>query len=298
MLILISMSRSRQNHTKNKTCDHLIKFGNEFYDKQMLFHGYGKSYSMVMHEKTGDLYFSHVSRSDDFDNREIMACHIKEETCRSVEGISGGFAVAYEKETDELFFGGNDGVYQYDFSEKVAKRIGVNGKMIYGVAIAGKYFFFIVYPKKALYIVKDRDFKHPLKFLDAEVENILLTKSLNVYLSNMTALYKIEPPHRPTKKLIVIDDQFHVRQLVKKINGSVYMCTFEGIYETNETSRKAVKVCDLDKPFGMAFYESMILYSDEHAIHSLVLSNDYECINKSLADMDILRSRFSVMLEL
>lgn len=254
--------------------------------------------STLFDRKTGDIYFSHVSRSDDFDNREIMACNIKEETCRSVEGISGGFAVAYDKDNDELFFGGNDGVYKYNFSEKVARRIGVNGKAVYDVEISGNYFFYVVYPKKELYVVKDLDFKHPKKFIDAEVENVLLTKSFNLYLSNITALYKIEPPHSPDKKPVVINDQFHVRQLVKKINGNVYICTFEGIYETKENSRKAVKVCDLDKPFGMAFYESMILYSDEHGIHSLVLSKDYECINKTLADIDILRSRFSLTLDL
>ncbi|XP_075986620.1 ommochrome-binding protein-like isoform X2 [Anticarsia gemmatalis] len=264
LLVLVSAVRA-QNGSELIMCDGVV-FNNVYYDKELLFSGLGRPYNLMMHKFSGVIFFSHTIQNGTQVDFGIMACHIEKRTCRDIHGVPGGYALAYDGGNDDIYFGGHDGIYKYNFLTKKAEFFAEEGKSIWGIFVR-RNFYYIEYPTQKLYVYQDDTFVKVAEATDIEVDNFFISKQLDIYFSNKTALYKVE---KNSRQPIVLNDEIAVRQIAEDIYGDIYFCASDGIYVEDKPYHKSKKVADIHQAFGMTFDEvDHIIYSDKDAIYRM-----------------------------
>ncbi|CAB3249659.1 unnamed protein product [Arctia plantaginis] len=289
LLLFLSARSSIAQSDINVVCDGVV-FNGQYYDKQLLFKDFGRSYNLVMHEATGQLFFSHAVNNDTYSFRKIKSCDIHNKTCNAVMGINGGNAIFYDQQNNELYFGGYDGVYKYNFMTNKAEILHEKGMPIWDLFINNKKIYFITYKGKNLYVYKDNSFDKVQEVADVQVENFFITKHSKLYFSNDTGLYMVENHHIPFDPAILIKNNVTVRQITEDIYGNAYFCAKDGIYIDDLVSGSIKQLAHIDDlssivliPTGV--YSNNIIYSDKDAIYSLSPSRyGYYCYNSTQSD--------------
>lgn len=220
----------------------------------------------IFHRFSGILFFSHTIQNGSELDFGIRACHIEKKTCREIQGVPGGYAIAYDAGNDDIYFGGHDGIYKYNFLTKEADFFAEEGKSIWGLFVR-RNFYYIEYPTQKLFVYRDDRFVKVAEAINIEVDTFFVAKNFDVYFANKTALYKLE---RPIKDPIVLSDEIMVRQIVEDSYGDVFFCAGDGIYVETKPFHKVRKVADVDQAFGITFDDKEnIIYSDRHNIYRL-----------------------------
>lgn len=277
LLYALTISADSCNDTEQISCDGII-FQDVYYDTEVLLRNLGRPYNLVLHKYTGRLFFSHTIRRKGEVDFEIMSCYVDTKQCSPVVGVPGGYAIGYDAENDDLFFGGHDGIYKYAFPTSKAEFFAEDGKSIWAIFVR-RNFFYIEYPSQRLYVYKTYKFEPVFKAVGIEVYKFFITKNLEIYFVNKTALYKVD---KSNEEPIMLDDEIIVRQIVEDNYGDVYFCGSDGIYLEEKPYRRTKRVAFIDQGFGMAFDEhERLIYSDKKNIYRLNPSSDAEyCYNK------------------
>ncbi|XP_052751236.1 ommochrome-binding protein-like [Galleria mellonella] len=258
-----------QRTTDSILCDGII-FHNVYYDKELLFNNLGKPYNLILHKFSGILFFSHTLQNDTHTDFAIMACDVNKKQCSNIQGVPGGYAIAYDPGNDDIFFGGHDGIYKYNFLTGSAEFFAEEGKSIWGLFVR-RNFYYIEYPTQKLYVYNDDSFVEVAEARNIEVDHFFISRNMDIYFSNKTALYKVE---KNTKRPIVLNDEIIIRQIVEDGYGDTYFCGSDGIYIEDKPYHRISKLADINQAFGLAFDEhDHILYSDQDAIYKLLHSN-------------------------
>ncbi|CAK1594743.1 unnamed protein product [Parnassius mnemosyne] len=282
MLLLFLISAltfvTRTYETTNQTlCDGII-FQQVYYDKEVLVTNLGRPYNLVLHKYTGDLFFSHTIHTGTQVDFGIMACHVDSKKCYPVDGVPGGYAIGYDSAKDDLYFGGHNGIYKYNFVTKKAEFFAEEGKSIWGIFVKSN-FYYIEYPTQRLYVYRRKKFVQVAKAIGIEILIFFISKKLEIYFSNKTALYKVD---KVSKLPIVLNDEIITRQIVEDNYGDVYFCADDGIYIEESPFHRVKRAAYINQGFGMTFDEhERIIYSDRNSIYILNPSSDSEfCYDK------------------
>lgn len=229
---------------------------------------------------TRELFFSRAVRSDALNEREIISCQLYNKTCSNVQGIRRGSSVAYDPYTKQLFFGAPNGIYNYDPEKKTARLKAARGLNIWDIFITKNYFYYIEYPSKTLYIGKGYDFRTAKSLIDGQVDVYFVSNDNTIYFTNSTGLFKVEEPTRPQTKILKMESDLHIRQIIQDNFNNVYFGAFEGIY--TDTGRSIKKICNIDKIYGITMFNivssaaahgtmiNIIMYSNEKHIYRLI----------------------------
>ncbi|XP_035441583.2 ommochrome-binding protein isoform X1 [Spodoptera frugiperda] len=246
-------------------CDGVI-FHDVYYDKELLFTELGRPYNLVMHKFSGMLFFSHTIQNGTQVDFGIRSCHLEKKTCREIQGVPGGYAVAYDGGNDDIYFGGHDGIYKYNFLTKAAEFFAEEGKSIWGLFVR-RNFYYIEYPTQKLFVYQDDSFVQVAEAINIEVDHFFVSKHIDVYFANKTALYKVD---RPNNEAVVLNDEIVIRQIVEDSYGDVYFCAGDGIYLEDKPYHKLKKIAEIDQAFGMSFDDKdRLIYSDKDTIYRL-----------------------------
>lgn len=258
-------------------CDGII-FHGVYFDREPIVQNIGSPYNLFLHKFSGMLFFSQTTKNGTLVDFIITTCHIDTRVCQNVGGIPGGYAIAYDQGNDDIYLGGHDGIYKYNFLTKSAEFFAEEGKSIWGLFVR-KNFYYIRYPTQKLYVYHDADFVQVAEAYHIEIDHFHISKQSDLYFSNKTALYKIE---NPTKQTIVLSDEISVRQIVEDGYGDVYFCGSDGIYIEDNPFRTVKKIARIDHAFGMTFDENEhLIYSDKNTIYRLKPSkNAHECFEQ------------------
>ncbi|XP_041985451.1 ommochrome-binding protein-like [Aricia agestis] len=234
------------------------------YESRIILDNYRKPNNLVYHKYTDTLFFSHTMKSgDDF---EIIAYDMQKNATAVLE-VPGGYAIAYDKGNDDIYFGGHDGIYKYNYMLEQAEFFGEDKKSIWGMCI-GTNFYYIQYPKQQLYVYRDDKFVPVAEAIGIEVDNFLVSKRSDIYYSNKTATFKVDAKTRDT---VILSDEVKVRQIADDNNGDVYFCGTGGIYTEYKPNYNFNKIVDIEDVFGLTFDDNNnIIYSDDKAIYRLV----------------------------
>ncbi|KAL4710050.1 hypothetical protein ACJJTC_011635 [Scirpophaga incertulas] len=251
--------------------------------------------SLVIHKFSGFLFFSHTIESSTEIDFGISSCHISKRTCSNITGVPGGFTIAYDQGNDDIFFGGHDGIYKYNFLTKSADFFAENGKSIWSLFVKRK-FYYIQYPSQKLHVYQGDNFVPVAEAVNYEIDQFFISKLRDVYYSNRTALYKVE---KFKKESILLNDDIAVRQIVEDSYGDIYFCCSDGIYIEDKPYRRIKMVAQINEAFGLAFDEhDNVIYSDQRAIYRLLPSKHselcYQAITISLKKYNNTESTFSV----
>lgn len=257
-------------------CDGLI-FNHVYYDKEVLFNNIGKPYNLVYHKFSGILFFSHTVGESMHVDFAIKACQLDSKICADVEGIDGGYAIAYDLMNDDIYMGGHNGIYQYNFLTKKAEYFDARGKSIWALFIR-KNFYYIEYPGQKLYVYKDSGFVQVAEAIGIEVDHFHVSRSNQIYFSNRTAVFKVI---RGGKHTEVLSDEVVVKEIAEDNYGEVYFACLDGIYVEDKLDVGITKVIAIDQCFGLTFDQNdNAIYSDKTSINRLVPSQHSElCYN-------------------
>lgn len=257
-------------------CDGLI-FHHVYYDKEVLFTRIGKPYNLVYHKFSGILFFSHTVAETMHVDFAIRACHLDSKKCTDVKGIDGGYAIAYDIMNDDIYMGGHNGIYQYNFLTKQAEFFDAKGKSIWALFIR-KNFYYIEYPGQKLYVYKETGFVEVAEAVGIEVDHFHVSRTNQIYFSNKTAVFKVISAGKNTE---VLSDEVIVKQIAEDHYGEIYFACLDGIYVEDKLDVGVTKVITIDQCFGLTFdNEDNVIYSDKNSINRLVPSHHSElCYN-------------------
>ncbi|XP_050675402.1 ommochrome-binding protein-like [Leptidea sinapis] len=273
LLLLTVPDVAVENNVKNEkvSCDGLL-FHDVYYDREILVGNLGRPYNLVVHKQTGVLLFSHTVQNGTEIDFEIMACHFNKEPkqCDIIGGIPGGYAIAYDSANDDIYFGGHDGIYKYNFFTKSAEFFDERGKSIWGLFIR-KNFYYIEYPTQKLYVYQNDDFVKVAEAVNIEIDNFFVSKAGDIYFANKTALYKVESVGRRT---VVLSDEVMVRQIADDKYGDIYICGTDGIYLEDKPFNRIKRIAEIDHAFGITFDgDDNAIYANRNTIYRLLPSN-------------------------
>ncbi|XP_063834447.1 ommochrome-binding protein-like [Ostrinia nubilalis] len=263
VLLILTLFHGLQ--AEKVVCDGII-FNHVYFDRELLVNNLGRPYNLVMHKFSGLLFFSHTVQNGTHADFLITTCHIDKRTCSNVSGVPGGYAIAYDAGNDDIYLGGHDGIYKYNFLTKSADFFAEEGKSIWGLFVR-RNFYYIEYPTQKLRVYQDDEFLPVAEAINIEVDHFFISKHMDIYFSNRTALYKVE---KPKKEAIVLSDEVVIRQIVEDSYGDTYFCTSDGIYIEDKPYHRIKKVAHIVQAFGLTFDEhDQIVYSDRNAIYRL-----------------------------
>nr|XP_026489587.1 uncharacterized protein LOC113396032 [Vanessa tameamea] len=207
-----------------------------------------------------------------------MSYDLNRKVAKDIKGVPGGYAIGYDPGNDDIYFGGHDGIYKYNFFTKSAEFFAEEGKSIWGLFIRNN-FYYIDYPMQKLHVYIDDKFVKVAEAVNIEIDNFFVTKQKDIYFSNKTALYKVD---KITRSTIVLDDDIAVRQIVDDSYGDIYICGSNGIYVEDKSYTRVKRLAEMENVFGMTFDENdHIIYSDKYAIYRLFPSNNNGILNKT-----------------
>ncbi|XP_030030640.1 ommochrome-binding protein-like [Manduca sexta] len=260
-------------------CDGVV-FHDVYFDKELLVTNYGRPYNLVMHKYSGILFFSHTIQNGSLVDFGITACHLEKSVCKEIQGVPGGYAIAYDSGNDDIYFGGHDGLYKYNFLTKSAEFFAEKGKSIWGIFIR-KHFYYIQYPSQRLFVYQNDMFVQVSEALNIEVDNFFISKYLDIYFSNKTALFRVS---KNKKIAAILNDEIIIRQIVEDAYGDVYFCAHDGVYFEDKPFRRLKKIADIDHAFGLTFDENdHVIYSNKDSIYRLVPSKYGNLCYKALS---------------
>ncbi|CAB3241450.1 unnamed protein product [Arctia plantaginis] len=286
LLLLSSKLRGQDYGTVKPHCD-IVEFNSKYFDRQILFGGYGRSFNLFFHELSGSLFFSRATQKTNLTDRQIIMCNRVKDYCTYVHGLDKGSAIAYDQNSDEIFFGTPDGVYRYDYFLKKAKRVGVEDVPIGELQIFDKFFYYTVQPVHKLYMVENYNFSDVALVMYTEVDHFHVSRRKVFYVSNRTALYEFSN----TKSCVLTNrTNLKIRQIVEDSEKNVYFGTNEGVYTYKNRFRRIMKMPIKSELFGLTVVNLltpknnlMIIYSDAKNIYRLIASDNTYCINDYIA---------------
>lgn len=234
-----------------------------------------------------------------------MSCHLASGVCANVSGIAGGYAVYHYKQKDEVYFGGHNGIYQYDITTKSAKFVGARNKIIWCIFIINNVLFYIEIPSFKLYSLQSKS--QQLLIDHKQYSYHFVSKRFDHYYTNKAnELNKINNSSRFDEIPILLDSKITVRQITEVVYGTVYICTKNGLYVEDELNHRLKKIADFTNVFGMTITnihdapelpdmikkkDLMIIYSDDRDIYKAYPSKYSQyCLISNVAGKQITRS--------
>ncbi|RVE53767.1 hypothetical protein evm_001659 [Chilo suppressalis] len=276
---VLLLSLLRYCGSEKVACDGII-FHQVYYDREMLFSNLGRPYNLIMHKFSGLLFFSHTVQNSTHVDFTITSCHIDKRECHDVTGLPGGYAIAYDPGNDDIYLGGHDGIYKYNFLTKGAEFFAEEGKSVWGIFVK-RNFYYIQYPSQKLHVYQDDYFVPVVEASNIEIDHFFISKHMDIYFSNRTALYKVE---RPQKEATLLNDETVIRQIVEDGYGDIYFCASDGIYLEDKPYSRTKQVAQINQAFGMTFDEhDNIIYSDQDAIYRLLPSKSNNICYQALS---------------
>lgn len=273
-MISLLVTKVIANASRRGDCDGLI-YDDVYNEREVIKSGLGKPINLVLHKDSDLLFFSHTVTKKGYSDFVAMTCHIIKKECVEIKNMQGAFAVACDQGNDDIYLGGEDGIYRYNFLTKSAEFFSEAGTSIWSIFI-GRKFYYIEYPSQRLYVYRNDEFTPVLAAKYIQIDNFFESKTNNVYYSNRTALFKVE---QFSKESIVLDARITVRQISEDNLGDIYICAKDGIYSEVRLFDGLKKLADIDNAYGLTFDDNNnAIYSDENGIYKLTPNDEnYMC---------------------
>lgn len=247
------------------TCNGVI-FNDVYFDREIIFKNLGRPYNLFMHKYSETIYFSNTLRNETHIDFVITLCEINERECIDITDVPGGYAIAYDSDNDDVYFGGHDGLYKFNPVTNKANFFAEKGKSIWGLFVKNKIYY-IEYPSQKLFVYKEDSFVKVTAAQNIEIDNFYITKNNDVYYSNKTALFKLE---KGSKDVVYLNDELVIRQIVEDSFGDVYFVASDGVYLEDKPYDRVKKLANIDQAFGLTFDgNDKIIYSNKDSINRL-----------------------------
>ncbi|XP_023952829.2 ommochrome-binding protein-like [Bicyclus anynana] len=242
----------------NNFCDFMSKESKLCYIKENLA-SLAHSPNQLVYSGT-TLYFSF-----EFGQGEYIPVLLNVETKKLtvLRGIKDAFAIAKDPKTEEIYFGGNYGIYKYNPTFKMLKKLFINNLDVWWIQVKKKLYF-IKFPSLMLYYYENKTIKTVQATKNSAVNQFVLDSDDNMFFINTTGLYGIK---NGDNKVLFLKDKPRFFGIAVDNTGHVYLCSENGIYVINKTEHKVKRILNVQGVLAMTFdANNRLIYSDSHEI--------------------------------
>ncbi|XP_063829367.1 ommochrome-binding protein-like [Ostrinia nubilalis] len=231
---------------------------------------------LAVDKSTNTLYFSF-----DFGQGEYMPAvvNIDHKKMTVLRGVKDAFAVAYDTESKEMYFGGSHGIYRYHPGQKQLRRLAMENLDIWWLFVK-KRIYFIKFPSLNAYYYDNRTIKHVSQLSAKMVHQFVFDNDDNVFFINTTGLYGIK---KDSDEAVLLRDYPRFLGMAMDNKGQIYVCSDDAIFVVSKMVQKVKRVVNIQGVLGLTFdRNNNIIYSDSHEIVRLLqVSNDnyYDTLN-------------------
>lgn len=219
---------------------------------------------LAVDRQSNNLYFSFDSGQGEY-AAAILRLDSKKFTV--LKGVKDAFAISYDVETSEIYFGGSHGIYKYNTLNRQLKRLNKKRLDIWWLFVRNAINF-IKFPSLNAYYYKNQTVKEIPELKQKVVHQFVIDKEGNIYFINSTGLYGVK---RDTKEAVSLRNhpRFHGMAIDNK--DYVHICSEDGIYIITKMVQKVKKIINVQGVLGITFDKlNNIIYSDWHELVRLV----------------------------
>ncbi|KOB69904.1 Ommochrome-binding protein [Operophtera brumata] len=235
-----------------------VKINDIYHDLEVLHEGLDRPYLLTVDHSTNILYFSYSIEEDEFKTARI---NLNTKEFKNIKGVNNGFAQTVDQKTHDIYIGGSDGIYKYDYGQDNAVFFEANDTNIWYLYFKD-VLYFSAYPSQFLYTIENGQTSRFKDLEDTKVDNFVIDNNNTMFYTNATGLYSQE---KGTKNAVLFKEfpETGVRGLTTDVNDKVHVCLRDGIYAVNKEKIVLDKVLDVDDAFGLSFdNDNNLVYAD------------------------------------
>lgn len=250
-----------------------LKIDGVYYETETLREDLDRPYLLVVDNSTNNLYFSYNVKENDDEFRSARL-NLNTKEFNNIEGVTNGFAQTVDQTTHEIYIGGSDGIYKYDYGQNKAEIIGERGSNIWTLYFKD-VLYYSLFPHQFLYVMEDGQSRRFPDLEDTKVDHFVIDKENDIFFSNNTGLFSQK---KGTKNAVLYKETPVLRSLTTDKNGNVYACLQDGIYAVRKSTTSLERVVEINDGFGLAFdNDNNIVYSDASRLIRLKITRNKKC---------------------
>lgn len=257
-----------------------------FNKMDVLEQGLNRPYQLAYYKKKHEIFFSNNVGNlteDKFEIRRLQVTPGSNITNVKIDNVENGFAVAIDNENDVVYFGGSDGIYEYDLQTDKLKKI-INNHDVWDMFFK-KHLYFITYPNQRLYMhshfkqkhSKELKSKDVLPFTNVREKRIrekiyqfAIDKDDDMFFTNKTGLFMIR---NGTQHRNHITGETVFRCIEVDNEGEAHFCGKNAIFVVNKETYTLNEIVYVKNIFGLTFDNvGHIIYSNPTKIVKLTPS--------------------------
>lgn len=253
-----------------------VKINNIYHDLEILHKDLDRPYLLTVDYSTNILYFSYTVAENEGEEFKTARINLNTKEFKAITGVNNGFAQTVNQNTHEIYIGGSDGIYKYDYGTDKAEFFGLNDTNIWNIYFRDELYY-IVYPSQLLYTYKDGQSLRFKDLEDTKVDSFVIDKNDTIFFTNATGLYS---QWKGTKNATLFEGfpNIGVRGMAVDSTGKVHVCLKDGIYAVNKEKVTLEKVIEVDDAFGLTFdNDNHVIYSDASSLVRLKPNRSKSC---------------------
>lgn len=180
-----------------------------------------------------------------------------------IGGIKDAYAIAADRKSGLVYFGGSHGIYKFNPEFVSLKKLAAENLDIWWIIVKDSLYF-IKFPSLIAYRYVNRTIKLVPELRTHTVNQFLFDMDDNIFFINNTGLYGIK---NGTSDVITLKEYARFVGMATDINGHVYVCGEDGIYIISRVVQKVKKMLNILGVLGMTFDKNNnMIYTNSHDI--------------------------------
>lgn len=239
------------------------------YKKNVILADVNIPYKFSIDRNRNTLFF--CINADEFSDQSFQTVVLNIDTGLTsiVPRLRNGFASAVDQATGNVYLGGSDGIYKYNYSSKdIEKPALVNKTDIFDMYFKD-YLYFVDTAKQNLYVYKDNTKCLVPETKENVIQHFVFDANSDLYFVNPSGLFLLQKGCKsPT---LVHGNDLSIRGATTDKFGTPYFVAHNGIYSIDKENKQLVLRLSVTNGYGLAFDKNNnILYSDERTVTMLV----------------------------
>lgn len=218
---------------------------------------------LAVDTSTNTLYFSFDAGQGEY-TAAVYKMDTKEMTV--LKGVNDAFAIAYDSNSSEIYFGGSNGIYKYHSAHRTLRRLNIKNLDIWWLFIKN-YVYFIKFPSLNTYAYVNGTIKLIEELKDNVIHQLVVDVDNIKFFINNSGLYGI----MEGKGAELLKDSPRFLNMATDNNGFVHVCSEDGIYVITKIVTRVKRILSLQGILGFTFdKDNNLIYSNSHEIIRLI----------------------------
>lgn len=226
-------------------------------------------YKFTIDRNSNSLFF--CINADEFSDQSFQSVVLNLDSglATIIPGIRNGFASAVDQATGNVYLGGSDGIFKYNYrTNDIEQPALVNRIDIFDMYFTDELYF-VDTAKQHLYVYRDGIKTLVSELKDNLIQHFVIDVNSDIYFVNPSGLFVLEKGRK--FPMLINGNDVSIRGATTDVNGHPYFVAQDGIYSIDKESKQLAKIVSVNRGYGLAFdKENNIVYSDERSVNILV----------------------------